>query len=86
MRIKIKNLPRATRFGLWSFYKTTTCPKRPLLSGPKSGRLIQVWLYAVKKTKIINITDEEFYLDESDDDDDDDDNMSDESDEENNQD
>ena len=24
------------------FYKTTTCPKRPPLSGPKSGRLIQV--------------------------------------------
>ena len=27
------------------FYKTTTSSKRPLLSGPKSGRLIQVWLY-----------------------------------------
>ena len=27
------------------FYKTTTFPRRPLLSGPKSGRLIQVWLY-----------------------------------------
>ena len=27
------------------FYKTTTCIRRPLLSGPKSGRLIQVWLY-----------------------------------------
>ena len=24
------------------FYKTTTFPRRPLLSGPKSGRLIQV--------------------------------------------
>ena len=24
------------------FYKTTTCPRRPLLSGPKSGRLTQV--------------------------------------------
>ena len=23
------------------FYKTTTCPKRPLLSGPKIGHLIQ---------------------------------------------
>ena len=27
------------------FYKMTTCPRRPLLSGPKSGRLVQVWLY-----------------------------------------
>ena len=27
------------------FYKTTTFPRRPPLSGPKSGRLIQVWLY-----------------------------------------
>ena len=26
------------------FYKTTTCPRWPLLSGPKSGCLIQVWL------------------------------------------
>ena len=24
------------------FYKMTTCPRRPLLRGPKSGRLIQV--------------------------------------------
>ena len=24
------------------FYKTTTCTRRPLLSGPKSGRLIQI--------------------------------------------
>ena len=23
----------------------TTCPRQPLLSGPKSGHLIQVWLY-----------------------------------------
>ena len=30
------------------FYKTTTCPRRPLLSGPKSGCLIQVWLYLVQ--------------------------------------
>ena len=27
------------------FYKTTTCPRRPLLSGPKSGFPVQVWLY-----------------------------------------
>ena len=27
------------------FQKTTTYPRQPLLSGPKSGRLIQVWLY-----------------------------------------
>ena len=27
------------------FYKATTCPRQPILSGPKSGRLIQVWLY-----------------------------------------
>ena len=27
------------------FYKTTTFPRWPLLSGPKSGCLIQVWLY-----------------------------------------
>ena len=27
------------------FYKTTTCPRQQLLSGPKSGRLIQVLLY-----------------------------------------
>ena len=28
------------------FHKmTTTFPRRPLLSGPKSGHLIQVWLY-----------------------------------------
>ena len=26
-------------------YKTTTCPRGLLLSGPKSGRLIQVSLY-----------------------------------------
>ena len=43
--------------------------------------------YAVKKTKIMNIIDEELDPDESDDDDDDDDdNMSDKSDEKNNQD
>ena len=24
--------------------KTTPCPRRPLLSGPKSGRITQVWL------------------------------------------
>ena len=29
------------------FYKTTTCPGRPLLSGPKSGRFIKVLLYSV---------------------------------------
>ena len=29
------------------FYKTTTFPRRPLLSGPKSGCLIQVWLYSL---------------------------------------
>ena len=27
------------------FHKTTTCPRWPLLSGPKSSHLIQVWLY-----------------------------------------
>ena len=27
------------------FYKTTTCPRRPLLSGPKSDFPVQVWLY-----------------------------------------
>ena len=27
------------------FYKTTTCPRQPLLLGPKSGHLIQIWLY-----------------------------------------
>ena len=27
------------------FYKATICPRRPLLIGPKSGCLIQVWLY-----------------------------------------
>ena len=47
--LKTKNLPRMTRFCLWSFYKgvlvfykMTTCSKRQLLSDPKSGRLIQV--------------------------------------------
>ena len=54
--IKAKNLPRTTRFCLWSFmkvfYKTTTCPRRPLLSGPKSARLIQVWLYQ-KRCRIL---------------------------------
>ena len=30
------------------FYKTNTCPRQPLLSGPKSGHLIQVWLYYEK--------------------------------------
>ena len=29
------------------FYKKTTCPRRPLLSGPKSGCLIEVWLYYI---------------------------------------
>ena len=29
------------------FYKTTTFARRPLLSGPKSGRLIQVLLYTL---------------------------------------
>ena len=42
-----------TRFGLWSFckvfYKTTTCPSWPLLSGLKSGNLIQFWLYHYSK-------------------------------------
>ena len=27
------------------FFKTTTCPRRPFFTGPKSGRLIQVWQY-----------------------------------------
>ena len=27
------------------FYKTTPCPRWPLLNGPKSSRLTQVWLY-----------------------------------------
>ena len=27
------------------FHKTTTCPRWPPLSGPKSGCLIQVWLH-----------------------------------------
>ena len=31
-----------------AFYKTTTSPKWPLLSGPKSGRLIQIWMYILK--------------------------------------
>ena len=31
------------------FYKTTTFPRLPLLNGPKNGRLIQVWLYFLKK-------------------------------------
>ena len=44
VRIKTKNLLTTTRFCLWSFYKTVTCSKRPRLSGPKSGPLIQVWL------------------------------------------
>ena len=43
---KTKNLPRTTTFGWWSFnkvfYKTTTYSRQPLLSGSKSGRLIQV--------------------------------------------
>ena len=47
--IKSKNLPRTTRFGLWCFikvfYKTTICPRQPLLRGPKSGLSIQVWNY-----------------------------------------
>ena len=29
------------------FYKTTTCPRRPLLSGPKNGCFIEVWLYFI---------------------------------------
>ena len=36
------------------FYKMTSCPRRPHLSGLKSGCLIQVWLYAadlIKKLK-----------------------------------
>ena len=28
------------------FYKTTTCPRQPILSGLKSGCLIQAWLYS----------------------------------------
>ena len=47
--IKTKNLLRTTRFCLWffieMFYKMTTCPRRPLVSGPRSSRLIQVWRY-----------------------------------------
>ena len=35
------------------FYKTTTCPRRPHLSGPKSGRLIQVWLYIQRIQSLI---------------------------------
>lgn len=31
------------------FYKTTTCPSWPLLSGLKSGNLIQFWLYHYSK-------------------------------------
>ena len=30
------------------FYKTTTCPRRQLLIGPKSGRLIQIWLSLIQ--------------------------------------
>ena len=32
------------------FYKMTTCPRQPILSGPKGDYFIQVWLY-VKKTQ-----------------------------------
>ena len=31
------------------FYKMTICPRQPLLSGPKSDCLIQVWLYCQYK-------------------------------------
>ena len=31
------------------FYKTTTFPRQALSSGPKSGRLKQVWLYHKKQ-------------------------------------
>ena len=41
MGIKTKNLPRTTRFGLWLFYKGVLI-RQPLLSGPKSGCIIQV--------------------------------------------
>ena len=58
--IKAKNLPRTSRFGLWSFYKgvfkTTTCPRQPLLIGPKSGPLIQVWLYSYLKDFLNNVS------------------------------
>ena len=30
------------------FYKTTTCPRQPLLSGSESGSLIQVWLHIIQ--------------------------------------
>ena len=33
------------------FYKTTTCPRQPLLNDPKSGRLIQVWLYILEECR-----------------------------------
>ena len=48
--IKTNNLPRTTRFGL--FHKTNTCPRWLLLSGPKSGYLIQVWVYCLIVDKL----------------------------------
>ena len=44
---KTKNLPIMITFAQWPFYikmffQTTTCSRYPLLSGPKSGCLIQV--------------------------------------------
>ena len=32
------------------FYKTTTCSRQPLLSGPESCLLVQVWLYLAAST------------------------------------
>ena len=46
MGIKTKNLPRTRDFVrchfIKVFFKMTTCPRRTLLRGPKSGRLMQV--------------------------------------------
>ena len=51
--IKTNNLPRTTRFGLWSFYKGVFM-RRALLSDAKSGRLI--WVLTVVVRKILKIT------------------------------
>ena len=49
--IKTKNLPKTIRLVcghfIKVFYKTTTCPRQPLLSGPKGGCL---WLYVIINT------------------------------------
>ena len=37
------------------FYQTITCPRRPLLSSPNSGRLVQVWLYSICSSEIQSI-------------------------------